>query len=118
MAKNESKRLKPKILEADVSALSAVVAVVGYAPAHTKYKPYALKTAREAMRSARSAEAHAEALHRAARDRATAAEWAFHNLILGTKEQVIAQFGRDSDEVEALGLKKKSDYGSAKPKRR
>jgi len=46
----------------------------------------------------------------AARDAATAAEWDFHNTMLAVKEQVIAQFGKNSDQVQALGLKKKSEY--------
>jgi hypothetical protein len=40
---------------------------------------------------------------------AVAAEWEFHNLMLGAKDQVIAQFGRDSNEVQAIGLKKSSE---------
>ena len=36
-------------------------------------------------------------------------EWEFHNLILGAKDQVTAQFGRDSNEVQAVGLKKASE---------
>jgi hypothetical protein len=30
--------------------------------------------------------------------------------MLAVKEQVIAQFGKNSDQVQALGLKKKSEY--------
>ncbi len=30
--------------------------------------------------------------------------------MLGVKEQVIAQFGKSSDQVQALGLKKKTEY--------
>jgi hypothetical protein len=41
---------------------------------------------------------------------ARAAEWEFHNTMLAVKEQVIAQFGKNSDQVQALGLKKKSEY--------
>ena len=37
-------------------------------------------------------------------------EWEFHNAMLGAKMQVTAQFGDDSDEVQAIGLKKKSEY--------
>jgi len=44
-----------------------------------------------------------------ARDDATAAEWAFHNAILGVKKQVIAQYGEDSNEMQSLGLTKKSE---------
>ncbi len=45
-----------------------------------------------------------------------AAEWEFHNMILGCKEQVIGQYGSDSNEIQALGLKKKSDYKAPKRK--
>jgi hypothetical protein len=51
-----------------------------------------------------------------ARDEATAAEWAFHNAMLGGKDQVKAQFGVDSNELQAVGLKKKSEYKSPKSK--
>jgi hypothetical protein len=50
-----------------------------------------------------------------ARDNAVTAEREFHNLMLGAKDQVTAQFGRDSNEVQALGLKKASER---KPPRR
>jgi hypothetical protein len=36
-------------------------------------------------------------------------QWEFHDAILGVKNQVKAQYGADSDEVAALGLKKKSE---------
>ncbi|MFZ5908636.1 MAG: hypothetical protein ACOYYU_01315 [Chloroflexota bacterium] len=32
------------------------------------------------------------------------------NMLLGVKEQVIAQYGKNSDQVQALGLKKKAEY--------
>ncbi len=64
------------------------------------------------MEAAQLAETQAEAALKAARDAANAKEWAFHNAILGAKKQVIAQFGVDADEVQAIGLKKKSEYKS------
>jgi hypothetical protein len=60
------------------------------------------------MSGARDAETQAAALA-SARDKATAKEWEFHNTILGVKDQVMAQYGRNSDEVQALGLKKASE---------
>lgn len=39
-----------------------------------------------------------------------AAEWQFHNLILGMRDQVTAQFGRNSNEVQFVGRKKTSEY--------
>jgi hypothetical protein len=62
------------------------------------------------MRDARVAEAQAEAAFKAARDATVAAEWAAHNVMIGVKEQVKAQYGSASDEVQALGLKKKTEY--------
>ena len=41
---------------------------------------------------------------------AAAAEWDFHNVMLAVKEQVVAQYGKSSDQVQSLGLKKKSEY--------
>jgi hypothetical protein len=46
-------------------------------------------------------------------DRMVAAQWARHNALLGAKQQVIAQYGDDSDEAQAVGLTKKSER--AKP---
>ena len=69
----------------------------------------ALTSAHGALQSARTAEAQAEAAYASARDNAVAREWEFHNLILGAKDQVMAQFGRDSNEVQAIGLKKASE---------
>jgi len=34
---------------------------------------------------------------------------ALHNAILGAKTQVLAQYGADSDAIQSLGLKKKSE---------
>ncbi len=34
----------------------------------------------------------------------------YHAFMLGVSEQVAAQYGKDSDEYQALGYKKKSEY--------
>jgi hypothetical protein len=38
-----------------------------------------------------------------------AAEWALHNAVLGARTQVRAQYGDDSNELQAVGHKKRSD---------
>lgn len=54
----------------------------------------------------------------ASQDAAAAAEWCFHEAMLGAKEQVIAQYGKSSDQLQALGLKKKVEYKKpARPKK-
>jgi hypothetical protein len=68
------------------------------------------------LQSLRKVEAQAAAAAAVARGDTIAKEWEFHNLMLGVKEQVIAQFGKDSDQLQAIGLKRKSEYKP--PKRR
>jgi hypothetical protein len=106
---DETKRLKPALIDADESSFAALQAMAGYAPANQAYTLVAVGAAHTALQNAQAVEAQAEAALAAARDNAVAAEWQFHNLMLGVKDQVTAQFGRDSNEVQALGLKKTSE---------
>ena len=116
MAKNETRRLTPPYLSADREAFDALQGIANYAPANQAYKTETVRAVRERMDELQRAATQAEAAAGAKRDAATAGEWEFHNAMLGVKVQVNAQFGDNSDEVAALGLKKKSDYRS--PKRR
>jgi hypothetical protein len=64
------------------------------------------------MKAALLAESNARNALATARDAATAAEWDYHNTLLGAKNQVIAQYGDGSDQLQSLGLKKKSEHKS------
>ena len=118
MAKNQHKRLPPGKIEADENGFAALEQIKSYTPINNTYSLDAVRSAHEELRSLRRAAAAVQAQAQAARDSAVAKEWEFHNLMLGVKEQVIAQFGKDSTEVEALGLKRKSDYKPPKRKSR
>jgi hypothetical protein len=109
MAKDETKRLKPELIVEDTTAYQAWQAIPGYQPNNPDYAAAVVKSNRAGLEAAQLAEAQAKAAYDAARDNAVKAEWTFHNLILGVKDQVAAQFGRDSNEYQALGLKKKSE---------
>ena len=109
MPKDMNKRITPPVLEADRVSFAALQGIAGYAPANPAFTAAKIEAARDALQDAQAAEAQAVAALATARDNAVAAEWEFHNLILGAKDQVIAQFGRDSNEVQALGLKKTSE---------
>ena len=113
---NQATRLKPALIQADRDTFAALQAITGYAPANQAYALTAITTAQASLATAQQAEAQAAAAAAAARDNAVAREWEFHNLILGAKDQIIAQFGKDSNEVQAVGLKKKSEY--SRPQRR
>ncbi len=110
MAKNQTVRIKPALLEADRQSYAALQAIDNYTPANSAYTLPIIKKAQADLASAQTLETQTAAAAAAARDDAIAAEWEFHNLMLGVKDQVTAKFGKDSNEVQALGLKKKSEY--------
>jgi len=113
---NETKRLRPAQIAEDESGFAALQAMALYEPANHAYSLPAVAAAHGLLQSARTEEAQAEAALATARDNAVAREWAFHNLMLAVKDQVTAQFGRDSNEVQAIGLKKVSERKA--PRRR
>jgi hypothetical protein len=110
MAKDQTRRLKPADISTDTVSYDALRAVTGYNPVNTLYTLANIKTQYDSMMAAQTVETQAEKAFNTARDKATAAEWAFHNAILGAKDQVRAQFGKDSNELQAIGLKKVSEY--------
>jgi hypothetical protein len=110
MAKDESKRLTPSVLEADKTAFAALQAITNYAPANPAYTSAAVAAAHAELLAAQAAEAQMSAAAAAARDDTVAKEWNFHNLMLGVKDQATAQFGRNSNQVQSLGRKKPSEY--------
>ena len=114
MAKNETRRLIPIVILQDRDAFSAVQAVTGYAPANSAFTVAKLQTYQNNMDTAQQGYAQALAAFESAKNDLIASEWGFHNLVLGAKDQVVAQFGADSNEVEAVGLKRKSEYKSPK----
>lgn len=119
MAKDETKRMMPSVIQADKDSFAALEANNDYAPANPAYAKTVIGTAQTEMNTAQRLESQAVAAAAAARDSAVAKEWNFHNLMLGAKDQVVAQFGRDSNEAQAVGLKKKSEYKTRtrKPKK-
>jgi hypothetical protein len=110
MSSNPTRRIPPNVIQADEESFAALKAIDTYAPANAAYSLAAITAAWEATEAKQHAETQAAAAFAASRDEATDAEWDFHNLILGMKEQVIAQYGKNSNEVQSIGLKKKSEY--------
>ena len=110
MAKKQTVRIRPSTLWGDLHAYTALKSLADYVPANPVYTQQAAVSIMEAMKNAQIAELNAQNALAAARDAAAAAEWDFHNTMLAVKEQVIAQFGKSSDQVQSLGLKKKTEY--------
>jgi hypothetical protein len=112
-----TKRLLPGRLQSDRDSFAALQALAGYTPANGAYSLAELGRVLAELEEARTAEVQAEAARAAARDRAAAKEWEFHELVQGAKDQVVAQFGRDSHEVQAVGRKRVSEYKAGRGRR-
>jgi hypothetical protein len=108
MAGKAPNRVKRQTLREDLIVLDALQAMEGYAPVRAEYALDRVAQLAASMAASRTRETQQRVEFEAARDQAAADEWAFHDAILGAKEQVRALFGSDSPEVQALGLKMKS----------
>ena len=111
MAKDQTRRLLPTIVQEDKDTVAAIAALAPvYAPSNAAYSLVNLTAAQTAMTTAQNTEVQKQGELDAARDTANSNEWAFHNKVLEAKKQVAAQYGSDSDQLQAIGLKKKSEY--------
>ena len=110
MAKNETTRLKPGVLAADMNGFAALQDIKDYAPANPAYSQTNVAAAKAKLDNARTIEAQKKAEADAARDDAVAAEWDFHNAMLAVGDQVAAQYGKNSNQWQSLGRKKPTEY--------
>jgi hypothetical protein len=109
MALRSTRRLTLDQIKADRETLLALKNIGDYAPANPAYGTKALAALGEALEQAEQARLRAENELDAAREQALAAAMALHDALLGAKLQVLAQYGHDSFEIQALGLKRKSE---------
>jgi hypothetical protein len=110
MAANQAIALPQAILESDRASLVALKTLADYAPSNAAIGVEAVSALEARLRQAEEAELIASKALAAARDARTAAGWDLHNAMLSVKAAVIGQYGHNSDAVQAIGLKKKSDY--------
>ena len=109
MQKMQLKGVSAPILRADEDAYFGLKTITGYKPSNGAYSLEAITSAYEAYRAQRETEAIAMKALAAARDALSITESTFHDAITGAKTQIRAIYGEDSDELAALGLKKKSE---------
>lgn len=110
MADQNTRPLSPKQLQDNVEAYLALKDIGGYTPSNPAFTLANGTAAKAAMDAAQETSVQARVAAEAARDNEIAAQWAFHDFMLGAKIQVKAQFGDSSNEIQSLGLKKKSEY--------
>jgi len=117
MADKKTKRLPQAVLQADLDAIAALEAMTDYEPSNPAFSLANGLSVRTAMQNKQTKEVQDKAQAEASKDSAIIGEWDTHEFVLGMRTQVKAQYGESSDQIAAVGLKKKSEYKNPKPKK-
>jgi hypothetical protein len=104
-----TRRLRLKVISQDITSFHGLQAVSTYNTTRAEASVVNLQQTYQAMLVQQQMETEKLASYRAAVDAARLAEWEFHNAVLAMKEVVRGQYGSDSDQAQAVGLKKKSN---------
>ncbi len=117
MAEKNTRRLSPADLQADIDSYAGLKGLADYAPANAEYTAAKGTTLKSTMEASQTKEVQDNAVAMASRDQSVMEEWEFHDFVRNAKIQVKAQYGESSDQVQTVGLKKKSEYKSPKRKK-
>ena len=117
MANKKKTRLAQRTLEKDRLIAMAVLDLKDYGPANAAFTADRIGEALKAMQGAQAEERALLEAAAAAREAGMEAEDLFHEMILGVKRQVVAQYGDNSNEMASLGLKKKSERRYGRPRK-
>ena len=102
-------RIPQPTLNADIETLRALSGIDGYTPHNPAYSLESAMAAVQRMNESETALIHAENALAAARSTFLNDRSTVHKIALGVKDEAIVLFGPDSDQIVALGMKKKSD---------
>ncbi|MEH1851669.1 hypothetical protein [Nostoc sp.] len=108
-AQDQTRRLPSQSISQDINSLHGLQTISTYNTTRTDASVANLQQAYQTMLVQQQAETEKLTLYRAAADAARLAEWEFHNAVLAMKEVIRGQYGSDSDQAQAVGLKKKSE---------
>lgn len=109
MAINLNRRIRPDVLKTDRNTFTAIEHFSDYVSHNAMCTLPELARLRERMEQTQNNEIFTRNAADAARDAAVVAEWEFHNAVTAARQQVLALYGDDSDNVSAIGLKKRSE---------
>jgi hypothetical protein len=112
MADRNTKKLALKILQEDLDSFAGLDGIKDFAPSNAAFSSLNGADVKSVMLAAQTKAVQDEATAKASRDKAVNAEWQFHDYIRNARTHVKAQYGENSDQVQAVGLKKKSEYKS------
>lgn len=116
MADSKTRQLSQEELQEDLDSFAGLESLGDYDPSNADYATANGKTLKADMQASETKEVQDYAVYQASRDAKVAKQWAFHDFVRNAKIQVKAQYGESSDELQTVGLKKKSEYKSPKRK--
>ena len=118
MSNTPGKRLPAQVVADDTKAFHALATIEGYAPHDPELKLDAVTATFDELSADQAAFVRAQVAMDAARDKLAHTEQRAHSKMLRVMDSVCSQYGDDSNEYAALGMKKKSEYkkGGGKPK--
>ncbi|MFN6482148.1 MULTISPECIES: hypothetical protein [unclassified Nostoc] len=106
---DRTRRLPSQSISQDINSWHGLQTISTYDTTRADASVANLQQAYQAMLAQQQAETEKLTLYRAATDARRLAEWEFHNAVLAMKEVIRGQYGSDSDQAQAVGLKKKSE---------
>lgn len=115
---NKLNLMSANTLKKDNDAYIALKSIPNYVPVNKNVELTKVELAHSNMLVAQEQRKLLENQLKAQTDKCAMAEHTFHDTMLEVKAQVKALYGSDSDELNSLGIKKKSDYSQRKPRRK
>ena len=119
MSTTPSGRVPAKVLADDIQAFHALATIEGFAPHDPELRREAVAATFDELFADQAAFVRAQVALDAARDKLANTEQRAHGKMLRVKDSVCSQYGDDSNEYAALGMKKKSEKkkggGKGKP---
>ena len=115
---NKLNLMNANTLKKDNEAYIALKSIPNYVPVNKDVELNKVEIIHSNMLAAQEQRMLLENQLKAQTDKCAIAEHAFHDAMLEVKAQVKALYGSDSDELNSLGIKKKSDYSQRKPRKK
>lgn len=112
----KTKRLSPKLITKDQDVLKVLTEMDGYKPNRNEFSVESLLALSNDLAKKKQARLKLEGEVKGARDNEVLAEHAFHDAISEAKGQVRSLFGDNSNELQSIGLKKKTERKAPKRK--
>lgn len=110
------RKISPKVLRKDMETHDAIQGFATYSPTNPSITHESLSDLSAKVNALRTKSVQTETTYNATIESLRSAERAFHDAIMTSKVAVLGQYGKDSNEAKAIGLKRTSERKQPKRK--